>query len=200
MKKIILCVMFAAVAMGAFAFGKTKVKRVSSDKVTDLDGYWNDTDVRIVCDSLIEECVASPRIAKFEEQKGRPGLVIVGKIVNGCEEKIDTSIIEKKLRSAIINSGVLEFVVSKDEREQLRDEKLDQEIHASLETAKDMDNEAGADFMLTGTVKSIVQKEGKKSVRTYFVNVTLSDIETNRIIWQGENDEIKKEIKNQKKK
>ncbi|MCQ2242358.1 penicillin-binding protein activator LpoB [Treponema sp.] len=200
MKKIILAMMLAAAAMGAFALGKTKVKRVSSDKVIDLDGYWNDTDVRIVCESLIEECVNSPRIAKFEEENGRPGLVIVGKIVNGSNEHIDTSIIEKRLRSAIINSGVLEFVVSKDEREQLRDEKIDQEQHASLETAKAMDNEAGADFMLTGTVKSIVQTEGKKSVRAYFVNVTLSSIETNRIIWQGENDEIKKEIKNQKKK
>lgn len=199
MKKIIGIAMVAAAVMGAFAAG-TKVKRVSSDKVIDLDGYWNDTDVRIVCDSLIEECVSSPRIARFEEENGRPGLVIVGKIVNGSNEHIDTSIIEKRLRSAIINSGVLEFVVSKDEREQLRDEKIDQEQHASLETAKAMDNEAGADFMLTGTVKSIVQKEGKKSVRAYFVNVTLSSIETNKIIWQGENDEIKKEIKNQKKK
>lgn len=192
--------MMACAAISCFAFGGTKVKRVSNDTVIDLDGYWNDTDVRIVCDSLIEECVSSPRIAKYEEQNGRPGLVIVGKILNDSEEHIDTSIIEKKLRSAIINSGVLEFVVSKDERQQLRDEKIDQEQHASLETAKAMDNEDAADFILTGTVKSIVQKEGKKSVRAYFINVTLADIETNRIIWQGENDEIKKEIKNQKKK
>lgn len=200
MKKIILLVTVVSFAMSVFAFGGTKVKRVSSDEITDLDGYWNDTDVRIVCETLIDECINSPRISKFEKENGRPGLVIVGKIKNDCEEHIDTSIIEKRLRSAIINSGVLEFVVSKDERNQLRDEKIDQEQHASIESAKSMDNEAAADFMLTGTVKSIVQKDGKKSVRAYFVNVTLADIETNRIIWQGENDEIKKEIKNQKKK
>ena len=49
--------------------------------------------------------------------------------------------------------------------------------------------------MLTGSVKCVVQKEGKRSVRAYFVYATLTNIENNRIIWQGENDEIKKEIK-----
>lgn len=184
-----------AAAVNAFALGKTKVKRVESSKVTDLDGYWNDTDVRIVCESLIEECITSPRVAKFEEQHGRPGLVIVGEIKNDSAEKIDTTIVAKKLQTAIINSGVLEFVTSKDEREQLREEKRDQDQHASIETAKALDNEDAADFMLTGSVKCVVQKEGKRSVRAYFVYATLTSIENNRIIWQGENDEIKKEIK-----
>lgn len=194
MKKLVLFFMMAA-AVNAFALGKTKVKRVESSKVTDLDGYWNDTDVRIVCESLIEECITSPRVAKFEEQHGRPGLVIIGEIKNDSAEKIDTTIVAKKLQTAIINSGVLEFVASKDEREQLREEKRDQDQHASIETAKALDNEDAADFMLTGSVKCVVQKEGKRSVRAYFVYATLTSIENNRIIWQGENDEIKKEIK-----
>ncbi|MDR2747892.1 MAG: hypothetical protein LBB77_10665, partial [Treponema sp.] len=40
----------------------TSVKRVDSETVTDLSGYWNDTDVRIVCDSLIKACLDSPRV------------------------------------------------------------------------------------------------------------------------------------------
>ena len=58
-----------------------------------------------------------------------------------------------------------------------------------------MDNETAADYMLMGSVKSIVQKDGKKSVRAYFVNVQLVDIESNRIIWTGEDDSIKKIVK-----
>ena len=95
MKKFIFALMVCAVTMSSFALGKTKVKRVESSAITDLDGYWNDTDVRIVCDSLIDECVNSPRIAKFEEENGRPGLVIVGKIVNDCDEKIDTQLLKR---------------------------------------------------------------------------------------------------------
>lgn len=195
MKKIALIA--ALVCMTACAFAaKTKVKRVDADKVVDLNGYWNDSDVRIVCETLISDCIESPRIAKFEEKNGRPPVVIVGKIKDESTENIDTSIVAKRLQTAIINSGVLEFVASKEERESLREEKADQEEHASVETAKALDNEEAADFMMTGSVKTQVQKEGKKSVRTYFVYVTLTNIETNRIIWQGENDEIKKVIKN----
>ena len=69
----------------------------------------------------------------------------------------------------------------------------DQQDHAA--EAKAMDNETAADYMLMGSVKSIVQKDGKKSVRAYFVNVQLVDIESNRIIWTGEDDSIKKIVK-----
>ena len=65
MKKIALIA--ALVCMTACAFAaKTKVKRVDADKVVDLNGYWNDSDVRIVCETLINDCIESPRIAKFE--------------------------------------------------------------------------------------------------------------------------------------
>ena len=51
---------------------------------------------------------------------------------------------------------------------------------------------------MTGSVKTQVESAGKYTVRSYFVYVTLTDIESNKIIWQGENSEIKKYIKNQK--
>ena len=52
--------------------------------------------------------------------------------------------------------------------------------------------------MLQGSVKTIVQKDGKYTARTYDVTVTLIDIETNRIVWQGQDTSIRKLIKNQK--
>ena len=77
----------------------------------------------------------------------------------------------------------MNFVASRNERDYLREEKIDQQD--STADAKKLDNETAADYMLIGTVKSIIQKEGKKSVRAYFVDVQLVDIETNRILWTG---------------
>jgi penicillin-binding protein activator len=48
--------------------------------------------------------------------------------------------------------------------------------------------------MLLGSIKTIVQTEGRKLVQAYFVYVELHDLETNKIIWSGENSEIKKVI------
>ncbi len=176
-----------------------KVSRVASDTVIDLDGFWNDTDVRIVCDSLINDCIASPRVASFKSKNGRDPVVILGKIRNQSDEHIDTTIVSNKFRNAIINSGVMEFVSSADERTALREEKVDQAENA-YDTAKSIGNELAADYMLIGSVKTIVQSAGNQAVRTYFVNVEMHDIETNKIIWSGENSEIKKVIKNPKTK
>lgn len=195
-KKIILILASILVAFSVSA--KTKVQRVNEKKSLDVDGYWNDTDVKTVCSTLIEDCIESPRVAKFEKKNGRTPVVIIGKIKNESSERIDTSIVAKRLQTEILNSGVLEFVASKDERDELRDEKADQADHSSIETAKEIDNEQGADFMLQGSVKTIVQKDGKYTARTYDVTVTLIDIETNRIVWQGQDTSIRKLIKNQK--
>ena len=195
-KKIILILASVLVAFSVSA--KTKVQRVNEKKSLDVDGYWNDTDVKTVCSTLIEDCIESPRVAKFEKKNGRAPVVIIGKIKNESSERIDTSIVAKRLQTEILNTGVLEFVASKDERDELRDEKADQADHSSIETAKEIDNEQGADFMLQGSVKTIVQKDGKYTARTYDVTVTLIDIETNRIVWQGQDTSIRKLIKNQK--
>lgn len=194
--------LFAAVFTGLImvSCGSTKVSRVDSDEVIDFDGYWNESDVRIVCDSLIEECISSPRIAKFEGQQGRAPVVIIDSIRNQSSEHIDTSIVEKKFQTAIINSGVMEFVSSSTERQALREEKADQADHSTYDTAKEMDQETGADFMLKGSVKTIVQSAGDKTVRTYYVYAELHDIKTNKIVWMAENDSIKKVIKRQKAK
>ena len=194
--------LFAAVFTGLImvSCGSTKVSSVDSDEVIDLDGYWNESDVRIVCDSLIEECISSPRIAKFEGQQGRAPVVIIDSIRNQSSEHIDTSIVEKKFQTAIINSGVMEFVSSSTERQALREEKADQADHSTYDTAKEMDQETGADFMLKGSVKTIVQSAGDKTVRTYYVYAELHDIKTNKIVWMAENDSIKKVIKRQKAK
>lgn len=174
-----------------------QVSRIKSSDVTDISGYWNDTDVRIVCESLIADCLDSPRLQSFTIKNGREPVFIIGKFRNDSSEHIDTSIITKKMQTAIIKSGKAEFVADSSGRKEIRAERDDQNMgNASEDSAKALGNETGADFMLQGSVKSIVQKAGNKTVRTYHISAELINIETNKIIWSGFNDEIKKLIKN----
>ena len=70
------------------------VERVSSDTVTDLSGYWNDTDVRLAAESIISRCLASPRIAGYaSSHAGKLPVVIVGSYRNKSDEHIDTEIL-----------------------------------------------------------------------------------------------------------
>lgn len=192
-------IIMAVLAIAGCASTPT-VNRVSPDKQIDLSGYWNDTDVKLVCESLIKECLESPRIAQFEKTKGRPPVFMISTFKNDSDEHIDTSIITNKMETAILNSGKADFVANKNERGDIRDERNDQQGQASESTAKAIGNETGADFMLIGSVKTIVDKAGKTSVRTYFVYAELINVESNAKIWKGENNEIKKVINTPSKK
>ena len=171
-----------------------KVERVSPDTVTDLSGYWNDTDVRIVAESLIADCVNAPAITNYIRNNNALPVVIVGNFRNDSDEHIDTSILSKKFEVALINSGKVDFVASSSERGEIRQEREEQQAWASEETAKRLANETGADFMLIGSVKTMVEHVNNVSTRTYWVYAELIDIESNRKLWLGENSEIKKLI------
>ena len=98
------------------------------------------------------------------------------------------------LQRALINSGRVTFVASKDERGDVRDERLDQDTNASEETKKAHGQETGADFMLSGNMSSIEDKEGGKSVILYQVNLKLLNMKNNQIAWTGQK-KIKKAVK-----
>ena len=201
MKKIFTpLVLFLAVVLFSACSSNPKVTRVDSDTVIDLSGRWNDTDVRMVSNSLISDCLNSPRVSQFIQQyssshNGRLPACLVGSFINESSEHIDTSIISKAMETAIVNSGKMDFVAGGDTLTELRAERQDQQSNASEETAAALGNETGAILLLTGSVKSIVDRAGNRTVRSYFVNAELTNVETRTRMWMGDNNEIKKEIR-----
>jgi hypothetical protein len=97
----------------------------------------------------------------------------------------------------LINSGEVEFVASKVERTEIRDERKDQDLHATEETRKAMGKEYGADYMLKGTINTIIDAAGKKQVRYYQVDLTLISLVDNKKVWVGQK-KIKKFVKRPK--
>ncbi|MCL2805486.1 MAG: penicillin-binding protein activator LpoB [Treponema sp.] len=187
------------IVLGAFLLlsscQTTTVNRVQSGTEADLSGYWNARDVRIVCDFLIEECLSSPRVDQAIRAFGnRRPTVIVGRFRNDSAEHIDTSIISSTMERVIFNSGKLDFVAGGDVRDDLRAERQDQLGQASEQTAAGIGREIGANFMLTGSVRTIVDRRENVSIRTYFVTAELTNIETNARLWIGEHNEITKVV------
>ncbi|MDR1288699.1 MAG: penicillin-binding protein activator LpoB [Treponema sp.] len=172
-----------------------QVSRVSADTVTDLSGYWNNTDVEIVCGTLIQACLNSRRVTGTADSLGRLPVFLVGNFSNETGEHLDTSIISETMELAIFDSERAEFVAGGGIREQLRTERQDQQGNASEETARALGMEVGADFLLTGSVKTIVDRAGGTLTRTYYVSARLTNIETGVLLWMDQNSEIKKIIK-----
>lgn len=174
--------------------GGITVKRIATTEVTDLSGRWNDTDSGLVSETMVSDMLSRVWLANFMKKTGTNPTVIVGTIRNMSTEHVNMEVFTKDIERELINSGQVQFVASKQEREGIREERNDQQIYASLETAKRLGQEYGADFVLIGTFKSVEDViEGKKAI-LYSVDLELIDVENNLKAWIG-NKKIKKFIK-----
>lgn len=194
----IICFALVATAATAGCGGPSvNVTRTEADTVTDLSGNWNDTDSRLVSEEMISDCLSRPWLREFTGSEGEKPVVIVGYVRNRTSEHIATETFVNDLQRELINSGRVKFVAEKDIREALRDEKYDQSMHASPETMKEMGREVGADFMLFGSINSIVDQIEGKQAKFYQVDLELINIETNEKAWIGQK-KIKKIVERDK--
>jgi penicillin-binding protein activator len=179
------------------ACGGTSVTRMDASDVKDLSGKWNDTDSRLVAEEMMRDCLARPWIEKAKTAKGKEPTVIVGGVSNQSHEHIATDTFVEDLQRELINSGKVEFVASKNERGAVREERMDQDVNAAEETRKAHGKEIGADFMLSGAINTIEDREGGKQVMFYQTNLKLLNLKTNQIAWNGQK-KIKKFIQRSK--
>jgi hypothetical protein len=175
----------------------TKVERMDVDEVKDLSGAWNDTDSRLVSEEMIGDVLSRAWLRDFVMKQGKKPAVIVGEIRNLSHEHINVITFVSDMERELINSGEVEFVASKVERTEIRDERKDQDLHATEETRKAMGKEYGADYMLKGTINTIIDAAGKKQVRYYQVDLTLISLVDNKKVWVGQK-KIKKFVKRPK--
>jgi len=172
-----------------------KVTRIDPSTQIDLSGRWNDTDSRKVADQMIYDLFDAQNFKTYAEQLGRKPVIVMGLIKNKTAEHIDANNFIKKFEMVILNSSIADIVESEEFRDKLRVERSQQQDFAEASTVKQFGKEIGADLMLFGEMTSETDVYNKKKVVNYITTLFLTDIETNKRIWYGQN-EIKKFVKN----
>ena len=182
--------LLAATALAAGGCAK-QVTRISPSQAVDLSGRWNDVDSRIVADSIIRQSFVAPTgpswaLRYAQAHGGRQPTVIVGTVRNRSMEHIPVGTFVRELERAYLNSGQVQVVASPAERDEVRDERADQQDNAAADTRARPGAERGANYMLQGDIESITDREGRRSVVYYQVDMTLVDLETNQKAWVGQ--------------
>ncbi len=172
-----------------------KVSRVDPDQQIDLSGRWNDSDSRAVAAKLVSDFLSSSRYREFAEKKGSRPVIVVGHIQNKTSEHIDADNFVKKFEMEIFNSGLADIVESSAFRDKLREERVEQQEFSDPATAAKWGKEIGADLILFGTITSETDEYKKEKVANYITTLFLTDMETAKRVWFGQ-EEIKKYVKN----
>ena len=186
---IVLCAVFALAGCGH----ETKVTRVDAGVVTDLSGRWNDTDSRMVAEAMVKEALQYPWLGNFTQANRRQPVVVVGTVLNSSHEHISVQTFITDLERELTNSQKVTFVAGKGERDEIRTERKEQAVHAREDTQKAPGKEAGADYMMKGTIATILDEaDGTKAV-FYQVDLQMIDLESNAKVWYGQK-KIKKVV------
>ncbi len=193
MKKI--TTILAAIAIIIFASCAHKVTRIDPIDTPDISGKWNYTDSRLTAEEMINQSLTGKWIGEHFQTKGKKPVVIVGFVNNKSHEHIEAETFMNDLEKSFVTTEKVGLVQSGKKREEMRGEKSDQQTNSSVSTMKKFGLEKGADYILQGSINSIVDGFKRKKTVTYQIDLVLTNIETNEVVWIGDK-KISKNVKN----
>lgn len=178
--------LFLAVAAVLFMTGCTVTTRdISSDQEVIYDEGYHFSDKKNIVNAMADSLISKPPLVNAND---RPVIVVYG-IANRTSEHISTSAITDDIRQALLASGKVRFV-NKIQRENIsRETDYQYSGKVTTETRIKLGRQVGADYMLTGTLRSIEKKQPrqvrlkKKILKYYSLNLELTDLETSLIEW-----------------
>ena len=183
---VVVVVTLAAVLLAGC--GGTKVENVDPTTEGYISGRWNDSDARAVADQLIPQCLEGAWLPEFRGQQGelRPR-ILVADIENNTSEHINKDVFMNELQRVLINSAVVRFVADEAIREDLMSEvEWQREMAKDGGVSDDVDRGvSGADFVLLGTISSVVDQADKKAIVYYKVDLSLTDLRNWEKVWIG---------------
>ncbi|NRF38501.1 MULTISPECIES: penicillin-binding protein activator LpoB [Pedobacter] len=188
----------AAIAVSGLVISSCsrQVTRINTTDTVDVSGNWNNSDSRMVAQEMTQSVLGAKWLSTHLESKaGKKPVVVVGLVQNKSHEHIDAETFVKDVEQAFVQSERVRLVQGGKKREELRAEKADQQDNASVSTMKKFGLENGADYILQGSINSIVDSHKRKKVVYYQVNLELTDIQTNEVVWIGDK-KIAKYVKN----
>lgn len=195
MKKLVLPLFALATLAAISSCTPHKVTRIDPAATSDISGRWNATDSRLVAEEMIDQVNTAAWLSNHMQAKGKKPVVIVGTIYNKSHEHIDAETFCKDLERNFIQKGKIGLVQGGKKREELRGEKADQQTNASVSTMKKFGLENGADYILQGSINSIVDSYKKNKEVYYQIDLELTNIETNEVVWIGDK-KIAKAVRN----
>ena len=127
---------------------------------------------------LVEKCMESVDVNNYLQENEKP-VVIVEPFTKDYTISIDTASLTKEFETAFKKYKQIDLVAGSLERNRVRQEREEQQIWASEETAKRLANETGADLMLIGSIKP----ENNNSAKNCRLYVELIHIESTKTLW-----------------
>ncbi len=182
------------VTLGLLTSCATTTRTLDPNDEKHYDATYGFSDKKQIVTTLTDSLLSS---AAVSTELSKPILIVYG-VDNETSEHVNTGGITDDIRLALIKSGEYRFINRK-QRDNLADEADYQ--YAGFVAPEQRVNEGrqlGADYILSGTLRSIEKKQSrgwrlsKSELIYYSMNLELTNLETGEISW-ADNVEIARE-------
>jgi hypothetical protein len=184
MKKILLLSLVAAVLPLMVGGCATKAHYVQTGGHESLVtvGSINIQDYIQAASTMTSELLASGALDKVPNP---PAVLAISRIINNTGEQIDTDLLTKKIRVAVLQSGkaltTTTFGMGGSSEDPMAKEiQQNGELNTGLGTART------PDFTLSGKIIQTVARDGSTSQSTFSFQLSLTDPRSGLAVWEGE--------------
>lgn len=188
---LIVCITAMSFLLGACA---ATTRTLDPDTEQHYDASYDFSDKKQIVRVLTESLLSSPNVST---ESAQPVVIIYG-VDNETTEHINTGGITDDIRLALIKSGEYRFLNRK-QRGNVLDE-VDYQYAGFVPPEQRVveGRQLGADYILSGTLRSIEKKQprqwrlNKRELIYYSMNMELTDLQSGEITW-ADNVEIARE-------
>ena len=172
----------------------TTTRTLNPEVETHYDATYGFSDKKKIVDELTESLLTSPAVPTETE---KPIIIVYG-IDNETSEHINTGGITDDIRLQLIQSGEYRFINRKQRNNIGAEADYQYAGFVAPEQRVNEGRQLGADYILSGTLRSIEKQEHQRlRLRTlnliyYSMNLELTNLETGEISW-ADNVEIARE-------
>jgi uncharacterized protein (TIGR02722 family) len=177
--------------------GPVRTREIAGDEKIIYDEGYHFSDKKAIVADMVDSLLTKYPLDRAHD---RPVLIVYG-IANRTSEHISTSAITDDIRLALLQSGRIRFL------NETQRGNINQELsyqyggNVAAETRIAKARQIGAQYMLTGTLRSMEKKQPKqfrltkKTLMYYSLNLELTDIESGLIEWADSTEVIREASK-----
>jgi uncharacterized protein (TIGR02722 family) len=145
-------------------------------------GQINIQDFIQAADTATSDLLASGRLDKVATP---PAIIAISRIVNNTGQQIDTDLLTKKIRVALLNSGKAQTTTTMGLGGTAEDP-MAKGLQQEAEFKADQKVTRTPDFTLSGKIIQTLAKDGNTSQSTYSFQLSLTDTRTGLAVWENE--------------
>jgi uncharacterized protein (TIGR02722 family) len=186
LSRVLLPLMGAASLTLAGCSSAPQVSYVDPNSVDTTTIGYGSTDLQTITQKMVDSMLASPAVVQITGNNQRP-TVYFQDIQNRTDQHIDTRQLSNAVSTRLIQSGKFQFL-DMSQVQNLKKQLQYQNDSGMVDkaTAAKIGKQLGAQYMVYGYITSISQRNTSQQSLYLQVTMSLMNIQTGVIVWQGE--------------